>query len=498
MAAGPKAWAAARPRLVRGALALACGLVAGLGHAPYDLPYLALFGFAGVVWLWRDAGTAGRAALFAWAAGVGYFGLTLAWIVEPFLVDIARHGVFAPFAIFGMSAGLALFWALAGWIAARFARWHVAGFAAALTLAELARSVVLTGFPWALPAYIWTDTPLAQSAALLGPHGLTLVTLALAGSLALLRPVPVAAAVLGLAVLWGHGALRLDAPAAPPGPVVRLVQPNAPQHLKWRRDMIPVFYERQLAASAAPADPRPDVIIWPEAAVPVLLGMRPEIEAEIAAAGQGAQTIIGIRRYDEQARWYNALAAFAPDGALMAQYDKHHLVPFGEYMPAAPLLERLGLSALTEGLVGGYSAGPGPERIALPGLPAFQPLICYEAIFPHEILRGPDRPGWLVQITNDAWFGTHSGPYQHLAQARMRAIEQGLPLARAANTGISAMIDPYGRMVGALPLGTQGFLDVALPTALPPTLYARSGDLPAALAALLLLGLGRLLRRQAG
>lgn len=498
MATGLEAWTAARPRLRGGALAILSGLVAGLGHAPYDLPYLALLGFAGVVWLWRGAGSGARAALFAWLAGVGYFGLTLSWIVEPFLVDIARHGVFAPFAIFGMSAGLSLFWALAGWIAWRLAPGRLAGFAAALALAELARALVLTGFPWALPAYIWTDTPLAQAAALIGPHGLTLVTVASAALLAALRPLPVAAAVLGLAALWGHGTLRLAEPLAPPGPVVRLVQPNAAQHLKWRRDMIELFYERQLAASAAPADPRPDVIIWPEAAVPFLLGMRPDLEAEIAAAGQGALTLIGIRRYDDEARWFNALAAFAPDGTLLAQYDKHHLVPFGEYMPGAPILDRLGLSALTEGLVGGYSGGPGPALVSLPGLPAFQPLICYEAIFPEEILRGRSRPGWLVQVTNDAWFGTYSGPYQHLAQARMRAIEQGLPLARAANTGVSAVIDPHGRVVDSLPLGTQGHLDARLPPALPPTLYARTGDLPAALAALLLLGLGVALRRRAG
>lgn len=484
------AWAVARPRLTRGAMALAFGVAAGLGHAPYDLPLLSLLGLAGIFWLWRGAGTPGRAAALAWLGGVGYFGLTLSWIVEPFLVDIARHGVFAPFAIFGISAGLALFWALAGWLAWRLADGRVAGFAAALTLAELARSVVLTGFPWALPAYIWTDTPLAQTAALVGPHGLTLITLALAGLLATLRPVPVLAAVLGMMALWGHGTLRLgQQPAAPPGPVVRLVQPNAPQHLKWRPEMMQTFLDRQLAASAAPADPRPDVIIWPEAAVPVLLGMRPEIEAEVAAAGQGALSLIGIRRYEDE-RWYNALAAFAPDGTLLAQYDKQHLVPFGEYMPGAALLDRLGLSGLTEGLVGGYSAGPGPALVALPGLPAFQPLICYEVIFPHEILRGPARPGWLVQITNDAWFGTFSGPYQHLAQARMRAIEQGLPLARSANTGVSAVIDPYGQVVASLPLGGQGFVDASLPAALPPTVYARTGDLPAALAALLLLGLG--------
>ena len=164
-------------------------------------------------------------------------------------------------------------------------------------------------------------------------------------------------------------------------------------------------------------------------------------------------------------------------GEVASQYDKHHLVPFGEFLPFPNLFERLGLQALAAN-AGRFSSGPGPQQIDIDGIPPFQPLICYEAIFPAEMLRGANRPSWLLHITNDAWFGKFSGPYQHLDQARMRAIEQGLPLARSANTGVSAMIDPFGRVVSALPLNQSGHIDVKLPAPLKPTNYSRFGDIP--------------------
>jgi apolipoprotein N-acyltransferase len=244
------------------------------------------------------------------------------------------------------------------------------------------------------------------------------------------------------------------------------------------------FYRRHLELTRAPADPRPDVVIWSETAVPFVLGQAPELQAESAAAALPGTLVLGIRRTEEGA-WFNSLAVLAPDGTATAVYDKHHLVPFGEYIPLAGWLARLPLETLTQA---GFSAGPGPRLLAAPGIPPFLPLICYEAIFPGG-LRADGRPAWLVQVTNDAWFGTASGPYQHFAQARVRAIEQGLPLARAANTGISAMVDPFGRVLARLDLGETGYVDALLPGELPPTWYSRIGDLPGLTAVGIIFGL---------
>jgi apolipoprotein N-acyltransferase len=275
------------------------------------------------------------------------------------------------------------------------------------------------------------------------------------------------------------------------GKVVRLVQPNAPQHQKWDPAWAPIFFQRQIEASAAA--PRPDLIVWPEAAVPVLLeDAGPAFDAIAAAAG-GVPVALGIQRRD-RARIYNSLVVLDETGAVGDLYDKHHLVPFGEYFPLGDLAAGFGLYGFAAREGDGYSAGPGPALVDLPGLGRALPLICYEAVFARDVNRAPGRPDLLLQVTNDAWFGTRIGPYQHLAQARMRAVEQGLPMVRVANTGISAMIDPLGRITAMLPLGEAGHVDAALPAPLPPTLYARTGDL--ALFALLLVALGVTLRWQ--
>ena len=242
------------------------------------------------------------------------------------------------------------------------------------------------------------------------------------------------------------------------------------------------------AAEPAAGMPRPDVIIWPETAIPWLLEDAADILAEIAFAGQGAKVILGLQRRDPEGAWFNTLVAIGPGGEVEASYDKHHLVPFGEYMPLVHVFAQLGIFGLATNETGGYTAGPGPHLIDLGSAGRILPLICYEAIFPNDIARADGRAGWMVQITNDGWFGQISGPWQHLALARLRAVEQGLPMMRSANTGISAAIDPYGRVIAALPLGEAGFLDASLPEPLPLTPYARHGDWPV-FALLALLGL---------
>jgi apolipoprotein N-acyltransferase len=485
-----------RPR-VRALAALAAGAVTALGQAPLSAEVLGVAGlFAGLA-LYLASGTWRTAFTAGWAFGTGYFGLALFWIVEPFLVDVARHGWMAPFALVFMAAGLALFWGAA--FAAARALGGPAAWAGALALAELARGYVLTGFPWALLGYTWTDSGALQWAAWIGPHGLTFATLLLVALTwtALARaPAPwLLAAPLPFLALTLTGAAIAPPPQELAGrPVIRLVQPNAPQDEKWDPDRVIEFYRRQLGYTAVPADPPPDLIVWPESAIAWPLDIAEPVLGEIAAAANGIPVALGLNRREE-GRWYNALVVVDATGGVAALYDKHHLVPFGEYIPFGHLTRGLGLRSFAARDGYGYSAGPGPRLLDLGPFGRALPLICYEAIFPQGIRGAPARPDLLLQITNDAWFGEISGPYQHLAQARVRAVEQGLPLVRAANTGVSAVIDPGGRILAQLSLGEAGFLDHQVPAPLPPTLYSRTGDWPVLLLILATLS-GAILRRR--
>ena len=477
---------------------IALGVVVALGQAPFGLWPATLVGIAAVAALLAVAPGPGKAALTGWAFGAGHFGLTLSWIVQPFLVDAGRHGWMAPFALVLMAGGMALFWAgafaLARWLSpGRQPVWLALaiGFGAA----EALRGWLFGGFPWGGPGLAWIDTPLAQLAGWIGVLGLSVLTVAGGAALweVLARRSLAGGAALALAGALALGAgLALERAPVPERtePVrLRLVQPNAPQHLKWDPDWMGVFLDRALALSGAQAETPPDLVIWPETAVPSLLGDAPGLQAEIAAGAAPARVIAGIRRLEGR-RGFNSLVLFGPDGVAEQVYDKHHIVPFGEYVPLGDLLDRFGIHGLAAREGYGYSAGPGASLLDLPGgLGRALPLICYEAIFPRDLRAAPGRADWILQITNDAWFGTFSGPQQHLVQARFRAIEFGLPLARAANTGVSAVVDARGRVVAALPLGQDGRLDANLPGALPATLYARLGDVPLGLA-LLLAGLG--------
>jgi len=489
--AGPSGWRAP-------ALAALAGAGAGLGQAPFDLWLATPLGLAAVTALVALAPDPRGASLRAFAGGFGYFALTLHWIVEPFLVDVARHGWMAPFALVLFAAGLALFWAAAGWVGARMLRAplaRAAAFAPLLTLAEAARGTVFTGFPWALPGHALIDTPWLFLSGVTGAHGMTLLVTAVAALWALCiilpRAWPVAAGSLALLVL------PYVFPAAPApvadteAPVVRLIQPNAPQHLKWRQDMIPVFWQRGRDLTARAPDPdlgAPDLIVWPETSLPVLLERSDAARVQLSVAAGGAPVLIGAQRVEGFAA-RNSLALVDGGGALASVYDKHHLVPFGEYLPFEGLANRMGIAALAAVLPGGYGPGEGPSGLDLgPVLGHAFPMICYEAIFPGYIRALDARPDWMVHVTNDAWFGTFSGPWQHLALARLRAAEQGLPVLRAANTGVSAVIDARGRVLDALPLGEAGSLDTRLPPPMPPTLYAGTGDLPVLFLAMIVVG----------
>jgi apolipoprotein N-acyltransferase len=378
---------------------------------------------------------------------------------------------------------------------------RVLGFAGAWVLSELARGALFTGFPWNLMGSVWAFAALpVQGAALVGVHGLSLATVLLAclPLLGRVRPLVGGAAVLAAAAALGAWRLAEPPPLVAAGPTPRLVlvQGNVEQQVKWREDQRMAIFQRYLdmtaeaaarAAAAAPAG-RVVVAIWPETASPFLLAQDPEAKRLIAEAlPPGGLLIAGTVRgeWGEDRvlqRVFNSLVALDDRGEVAALTDKFHLVPFGEYMPLSGLIP-------IRMVVGGmdFSAGPGPETLSLPGVPPFGALICYEVIFPGAVAPTP-RPAWLLNITNDAWFGVSSGPWQHLTTARLRAAEEGLPLVRAAQTGISAVFDAQGRRLAFLPLGTGGTLEVDLPGALPPTPFSRFGLLiPGTLAGLCLL-----------
>ncbi|MEM9782427.1 MAG: apolipoprotein N-acyltransferase [Pseudomonadota bacterium] len=495
-------------------LAFLAGLLLSAGHAPIGAPVTAFVALPLLAWLLTGVG-AGRGAATAWCFGFGYFLVSLHWIGHAFLVEADAFAWALPFAVTLLPAGLALLWALAGAGVGRLSRGGVAvtavGLTGALTLVEYARAHILTGFPWAMPGYLWAETPLAQLSAWIGPFGLTVASLLLAmlpGAIALdawqrsgvrgsaIRMTAVAgiaASLIAFAGLWMAGRARVDSAEVPvtgntDTTTLRIIQPNAPQHLKWQRDWAPRFYRRLLELSASPPDPAlgpADLVIWPETAVAFLPADFPEARRDMADAA-AAPLVLGAldRALPEEGGegFVNALMVIGAEGEIAARYAKAHLVPFGEYLPLRGIFQTIGLRQLAGR--GRFAAGPGPMTVSAPGVPDFAALICYEAIFPGDVAaaiaagqaKTGTRPQMMLQITNDAWFGTLGGPQQHLSQARMRAIEQGMPLVRSANTGISAVIDAHGRVVGSIPLGQHGVLDIPLPAAIEPPFYARYGD----------------------
>ncbi|SFJ94020.1 apolipoprotein N-acyltransferase [Celeribacter neptunius] len=459
------------------AFALSAGFLVAAGQAPLDFWPVALIGLTMAAITWRMALTPGQAAMRGWLTGLTAFLISLSWIANPFLVEPWRTGWMIPFALLLMAGGLALFWALAFFLAKRLNA-GLPGLVAFWGAAELLRGHIFTGFPWAMPGYIWIDTPWAQLAALIGPYGLTALTFSLAGLLAhaVLKRSPVIAAValalFGAAGIWGFAHRTAPLPADTPQHI-RVVQPNAPQHLKWDPAYIPVFYQRALELS----DPEgADLVIWPETSVAAPLYAAGPYLSEIAATVAPARAVVGLNRVDGM-QGYNSAILLDEAGRPLRIYDKHHLVPFGEYMPFPGLLERIGLRAFTAKNGYGYSAGPGVRLMDTGALGKTLPLICYEAIFPRDLRMTP-RPDWLLQMTNDAWFGKFSGPQQALVQARFRSIETGLPMVRAANTGISALIDSRGHVQAQIPLGTAGAFTAALPGKDAPPPYARYGEVP--------------------
>ncbi len=497
----------------RAAIAMSAGAMSALAMAPFNAWPVLFLTFPVAVWLIDGAG-AGRfggvpaAALAGFWFGLGYFVPGLYWIGFAFLVDASTFAWLLPFAVLGLPAYLALFTAL-GFAVARLI-WRrdarrVIALAVGLTLSEWLRGHVLTGFPWNTIGYALSEPlALAQTASLIGLWGLTFLGVAIFASPAVLidgssrgrKPwlAPITALVLLLAMgIYGTVRLTLHPTLMVANVKLRIMQPNLQQDVRFNYSAKAEVMKKYLALSDRASGPQStgvrdvDILIWPESAFPFFLTREPDAMAQIADLLPSKTVLItgSVRAPDlppgtRITRAYNSIYVIDHDGGVLSVYDKLHLVPFGEFLPFQDWMERVGFVQLTK-VQGGFIAGARRRTLDIPHAPRALPLICYEAIFPGDVAERGDRAGWIVNLTNDGWFGISTGPYQHLQQARLRAIEQGLPLVRAANTGISAVIDPYGRIVAHLGLGLEGVLDSSLPSAIAPTIYARSGDLPAAI-----------------
>lgn len=475
----------------RHGLAFLLGVGVALAFAPvHAAPFMLLH--VPLVWLLSGAGTARRAFFTAWCFAFGQFLAGLYWTGISFLVDPAAFAILLPLPILGLPAALALIPASAVAIAFRLSapRWHVIAFALAWFVAEYVRGHALTGFPWNIAANVWAFSDHAmQMFALLGAYGLTLLTLVWTMALADLgwrRWAWPALTTALLAAVLVAGALRLPVQpdAVVDGVRLRLVQGNIDQVEKWQSDKRVEHVQKhmRLSVEAVGDAPAPTHVVWPESAIPFVLDYDASARAALATVvpADGLLLAGGLRatpRGTQPFRVWNSLLVLDPLGEVRGAYDKRHLVPFGEYLPLRPILAALGLEKLVPGS-SDFSSGTGDGLIRPPGLPPARVLICYEAIFPDEVVTWAEgqRPSWLLNVTNDGWFGHSSGPFQHLDMARARAVEQGLPLARAANTGVSAIVDGHGRVLASLALGQTGVVDGPLPQPVAPPPYARWGE----------------------
>jgi apolipoprotein N-acyltransferase len=518
----------------RRAIAFVSGAVGALALPPFSLFALIAVPLSIAVWLIDGAqdhrrgraltGSLSAAFGAGWWMGFGYFLSSLWWVGSALLVEADKFAWALPLAVVALPAALAIFPA-AGFALARLlwspGPWRIFALAFGLGVTEWARGLLFTGFPWNdLGMALGVNLALAQTASLVGLHGLTFLTVAIFAAPATLWRVsesrhnlaPTTIAALALVLMAAFGEFRLMAPtsATVPGVKLRLIQPNvgqddasfSPQN---KQAILRRYFDLSERATSPDRSGVRDVthLIWPESAFPFILSRDPQALSEIVDfLGSDATLITGAARREDDGgppRYFNSIEIVGRGGLSGQRYDKQHLVPFGEYMPFASLLERAHLTQLVD-IPGGFEPGSGRRILRIPGLPDAMPLICYEAIFPIEfgdLVSRAERPGWLLNVTDDAWFGLTPGPYQHFAQARLRAIELGLPLVRDANSGISAVLDGLGREIAGAPLGAEGVLDAELPEALAPTWQSRLGSAGAMLIGLAFLAAALIGKRRA-
>ncbi|MBM3563982.1 MAG: apolipoprotein N-acyltransferase [Alphaproteobacteria bacterium] len=495
----------------RRAIAFCAGAAGAFALAPFDFIPAMFVPLTVAVWLIDGAARSdaqrfalapiASAAWAGWWLGFGYFVAGLWWMGAAMLVEADQFAWALPLAVFGLPAVLALFPA-AGFAVARLL-WsqgslRVFALAAGLGAAEWLRGHLFTGFPWNdFGMALAGAGPLAQTASLVGIYGLDVIAIVIFAAPATLidrapngggrvHGILLAATALALLMLaYGTSRLAANQTEYVDGVKLRLMQPNLPQDAKFRPENGENILRRYLALTergsneSASGHAEFTHLVWPESAFPYIISQKPQAIAAIARALKGGVLLTGAARAEgggdgRRGRIFNSIEALQGE-TIVAFYDKIHLVPFGEYLPLEDLLRPLGINHLVPGI---WDRGEGPRLLAAPGLPPIAPLVCYEAIFSGEATeRGAERPRLFLNVTNDGWFGRTTGPYQHLAQARLRAIEEGLPMIRVANTGVSAIIDAYGRILQSLPLGEEGVIDGRLPKEAAPTIFAAYGAL---------------------
>lgn len=471
-------------------LAIVAGAIGALATAPLNL-FAALFiSFSILVWLLDgtaggpDGGFAGRfgsAFVIGWGFGFGYFVAGLWWLGNALLVEADEFAWALPLAILGLPAVLAIYYGLAAVIARLF--WsdgaaRLAALAFGFGLAEWLRATLLTGFPWNAIGYTIMPVPvMMQSAALVGVGGMTVLAVLVFSAPALLGTRRGLKTGIGLAALllgaqFGYGYWALETPAVSSGKTlnVRIVQPAIDQAAKLAGNDREAIFNEHLRLSALPPEdgkPRPDVIVWPETSIPFILTQNTDALTAIADTLEDGQILLtGAVRMEEAGpgyapRYYNSVYMIDSGGNILAATDKVHLTPFGEYVPMEDILRRFGIQNLVA-LPGGFTPGPRRSVLTLPQGSGLLPLICYEAIFSDELAGVETGVNALLNVTNDGWFGDTPGPWQHLQQARIRAVENGLPLIRDANSGVSAIVDEKGRIISGLMLGVKGKVDASI------------------------------------
>ncbi len=490
----------------RAGLAFLAGAIAALALPPFDFFAAAFVSFTLLFWLLEGAVSPQGAGFLrrlwpafkiGWCFGFGYFTAGLWWLGNALLIDADGFAWAIPLAVIGLPACLALFYALAAALA-RVIWTEGIGAAAALAfgfgVAEWLRSFVLTGFPWNPIGQTALPTPmLMQSASIVGVEGmnaLAVLFFALPAVFGLGRHQKRGAILMVLlaAAHAGYGYYRLPASSETDsrGTLVRLVQPSIDQSEKWdeaARDKIFAKLIEMSAGSEVAGQKKPDVIIWPETAIPFLLSDRPDAYSAIAGMlGEGQVLLAGAVRKEgdrsagDVTRYYNSLLVIDENGEMVSAADKRHLVPFGEYLPLENFFQSFGFTQLVT-LPGGFSPGAARQNLTLPNGLKINPLICYEVIFPREVRTENGRADVLVNLTNDAWYGDSPGPYQHFRLAQLRAVEQGLPLLRVANNGISAVVDSYGRIIDSIRLNAVATIDSHVPPKLQPTPYVLRGGI---------------------
>ncbi|MEB3702572.1 Apolipoprotein N-acyltransferase [Candidatus Bealeia paramacronuclearis] len=468
-----------------------------LAFAPVHAVPILWLSFLGAFYCLNFAPTPKAAFWDGWWFGLGFFVASLYWIAIATFVDLASFWWVIPFALLGLPVILSFFVGPVFYLTIKFSKDNYSRillFICFWVLFEWLRAHLFTGFPWNLLGYVWTvSTPFLQIAAFGGVYLLTFFTLLLIGITYIglqggLLEKRIMISTYVIAVFLGIAGLSKlqEVPMTSSGPWMRLVQPSIPQSLKWNPEQREANLYRLLTLSHETSAHIPQAIIWPETAVSFFLDHEPRLRRLISQIiPEGAYLITGAPRKTpeghEPFQIWNSSLVLNHEGAVLGHYDKFHLVPFGEYVPwrkeLSHYMDLSWMKKITAGAID-FSIGNGPETLHVEKIPAFGPLICYEAIFPGAVVTpsGP-RPEWLLNVTNDAWYGNSSGPYQHLEIVRMRAVEEGLPLVRAANNGISAVFDAYGRQVVSIPLNEIGIRDFQLPPPIAPTLYARFGDL---------------------